>query len=68
MKNNGIAEDDERDEWEYYDPLLDEINIKFIVEDDDIEETLRSQEKLQAVGRDNKGFHQRGTSDAGGPG
>ena len=44
-------EHDERDEREYHDPLLDDIDLKSIVEDNDDEETLRSQEELLGVTR-----------------
>ena len=44
-----MAEHGERDEREYYDPLLDDIDLKSIVEDDNDEETLRSQEELMGV-------------------
>ena len=44
-------EHDERDEREYYDPLLDDTDLKSIVEGDDDEKTLRSQEELLGVTR-----------------
>ena len=46
-----MPEHDERDEREYYDPLLDDIDLNSTAEDDDDEETLRSQEELLGVTR-----------------